>query len=83
MPVLRSSVLSESLIVLIAMSILRTGYSRWESDFLGAIAPQGGGTTTAAPAMDFGTFGGVEYGRKNPFPAEVTESVILNGEGNR
>jgi len=58
------------------------GYASWEGAFLGAIAPKGGaGASVAAQAMDFGSFGGVEYGRKNPFPAEVTESVLLNGEG--
>lgn len=40
----------------------------------GVSGPTTGVTPAAVPAA-------VEYGRKNPFPAELTERVLLNGKG--
>lgn len=54
-------------------------YLEWEKTVFAAIAP----AATAAPAaLDFGAVaGGVEYSKKNPFPSEVLENLVLNGEG--
>ncbi|HEY8961701.1 MAG TPA: assimilatory sulfite reductase (NADPH) flavoprotein subunit [Luteolibacter sp.] len=55
-------------------------YSAWLDAALKAFAPQ-----TAAPVVFAGAPAAVsstvEYGKKNPFPSEVVEHVILNGEG--
>ena len=55
-------------------------YSAWLDGALKAFAPQ-----TAAPVAFVGApavvASTVEYGKKNPFPSEVVEHVILNGEG--
>lgn len=55
-------------------------YSAWLDAALKAFAPQ-----TAAPVAFVGAPAAVastvEYGKKNPFPSEVVEHVILNGEG--
>jgi sulfite reductase (NADPH) flavoprotein alpha-component len=55
-------------------------YSAWLDAALKAFAPQ-----TTAPAAVVGVPAAaastVEYGKKNPFPSEVVEHVILNGEG--
>jgi sulfite reductase (NADPH) flavoprotein alpha-component len=55
-------------------------YSAWLDAALKAFAPQ-----TAAPVAVAGvsavSASTVEYGKKNPFPSEVVEHVILNGEG--
>jgi len=55
-------------------------YSAWLDAALKAFAPK-----TAAPvAVSFApaaVASTVEYGKKNPFPSEVVEHVILNGEG--
>lgn len=41
-----------------------------------------GTTDDAAPAFDIPSLApAVEYGRKNPFPAEVLENQLINGEG--
>ncbi|MGJ8671673.1 assimilatory sulfite reductase (NADPH) flavoprotein subunit [Rubritalea sp.] len=55
-------------------------YALWRDALLGAL---GTAEAVAAPVGDVAAFGApaVEYGRKNPFPAEVTENLILNGEG--
>ncbi len=56
-------------------------YAAWEKEAFTILAPA---APEVAPAMmDFGAFavGGVEYSKKNPFPSEVLESVLLNGEG--
>ena len=52
-------------------------WSAWVNTALGAIAPTAAAPVevAAAPASV------VEYGKKNPFPSEIVESVILNGEG--
>jgi sulfite reductase (NADPH) flavoprotein alpha-component len=54
-------------------------YVSWLDSSLSALAPQsapavGVVTPTAATTA-------VEYGKKNPFPAETIDTVILNGEG--
>jgi sulfite reductase (NADPH) flavoprotein alpha-component len=55
-------------------------YSAWLDGALKAFTPQ-----TAAPVAVAGASAvaasTVEYGKKNPFPSEVVEHVILNGEG--
>ena len=53
-------------------------YASWLDSALSALAPASAPAVafvapTAAPA--------VEYGKKNPFPAETIDTVILNGEG--
>lgn len=55
-------------------------YSAWLDAALKAFAPQSAAPVAAsfAPAAATST---VEYGKKNPFPSEVVEHVILNGEG--
>jgi sulfite reductase (NADPH) flavoprotein alpha-component len=55
------------------------GYSSWLTSALAALAP-----ASAAPVVSFVSPvapPSVEYGKKNPFPAETVDSVILNGEG--
>jgi sulfite reductase (NADPH) flavoprotein alpha-component len=55
-------------------------YSAWLDGALKAFAPK-----VSAPAAVAGApvvaVSSVEYGKKNPFPSEVVEHVILNGEG--
>jgi len=55
-------------------------YSAWLDAALKAFAPQTAAPVAVsfAPAVAAST---VEYGKKNPFPSEVVEHVILNGEG--
>jgi sulfite reductase (NADPH) flavoprotein alpha-component len=53
-------------------------YLSWLEDSLKALAPE----VTAAPvAFVAPAAPATEYGKKNPFPAEIIDSVILNGEG--
>ena len=56
-------------------------YGQWQDAFFGALGTAD--APAAAPVMDLAGFGApaVEYGRKNPFPAEVIENLVLNGEG--
>lgn len=62
-------------------------YDEWEASFLGALvasAPASASSGAAIPAFTGAAFTGgigIEYGRKNPYPAEVLENVLLNGEG--
>jgi sulfite reductase (NADPH) flavoprotein alpha-component len=50
----------------------------WLDRSLSALTPEAVAPVTfAAPAVALTT----DYGKKNPFPAETTETVILNGEG--
>ncbi len=53
-------------------------YVSWLENSLSALAP-----TSAAPVAHVTPpmTSAVEYGKKNPFPAEVIDSVVLNGEG--
>jgi sulfite reductase (NADPH) flavoprotein alpha-component len=55
-------------------------YSAWLDGALKAFTPQTAAPVAVAgvPAVAAST---VEYGKKNPFPSEVVEHVILNGEG--
>ena len=58
-------------------------YSGWLDAALQAFAPAsapaaGTATVVAAPAV---APSGVEYGKKNPFPSELLEKVLLNGAG--
>ncbi len=54
-------------------------YASWLENALAALAP------TSAPApvafVSPASVPAVEYGKKNPFPAETLENLILNGEG--
>ena len=55
-------------------------YAAWKDALFGAFDT----ASAAAPAFDASAFAAapaVEYGRKNPFPSEVVENLILNGEG--
>ncbi|MFD2257489.1 assimilatory sulfite reductase (NADPH) flavoprotein subunit [Luteolibacter algae] len=55
-------------------------YNEWFGAAMTALAPAApASVSTAAPA----TFAPAttEYGKKNPFPAEVIDNVLLNGEG--
>ncbi len=53
-------------------------YASWLENSLSALAPTSAApVVVAAPAV----ISTVEYGKKNPFPAEVIDSVVLNGEG--
>ncbi|MEO5916944.1 MAG: assimilatory sulfite reductase (NADPH) flavoprotein subunit [Luteolibacter sp.] len=53
-------------------------YVAWLASSLSALAP-----ASAAPVnfVAAAAAPSVEYGKKNPFPAETTDNVILNGEG--
>jgi sulfite reductase (NADPH) flavoprotein alpha-component len=55
-------------------------FATWLEGSLAALAP-----TSAVPVAEVAVAGfsssAVEYGKKNPFPSEVLESVLLNGEG--
>ena len=53
-------------------------YAGWLESALSAFAPAGA-APVAFVAPD--TTPAVEYGKKNPFPAETIDTVILNGEG--
>lgn len=54
-------------------------HAAWEKSLFDALgtADAGGAATLAAPVFA----PAVEYGRKNPFPAEVLDNVLLNGTG--
>lgn len=52
-------------------------WSAWLDATLSSIAPQAAATVVAAPVAG----AVVEYGKKNPFPSEVLENSLLNGEG--
>ena len=55
------------------------GYAAWKESLFAAL---GTAATAAAPAIDLEGFApAVEYGRKNPFPAEVLDNQLINGEG--
>jgi sulfite reductase (NADPH) flavoprotein alpha-component len=53
-------------------------YATWLDSALTALAP-----TSAAPIAfeAVASVGTTEYGKKNPFPAETIDTVVLNGEG--
>lgn len=57
-------------------------YAAWLQGALTALAPA---TVLPAALASVGetavAAGGVEFGKKNPFPSEVLDSVVLNGEG--
>lgn len=52
-------------------------FAGWLNASLGALAP----TVSIVEEVVAAVPVGVEYGKKNPFPAEVVENVLLNGEG--
>jgi sulfite reductase (NADPH) flavoprotein alpha-component len=52
-------------------------WSTWLDATLSSIAPQSTASVAAAPVAG----AVVEYGKKNPFPSEVLENSLLNGEG--
>ncbi len=52
-------------------------YTEWFATALKAIAP----TTTTAAAPSFAALASTEFGKKNSFPSEVIENLLLNGEG--
>lgn len=53
-------------------------YEAWEKSVFSAL---GSAATSAVAAPAFSAAPAVEYGRKNPFPSEVLENLVLNGEG--
>ena len=55
-------------------------YSGWQKEVLTTLAPE---PVVAVAPVGVASYsaGGVEYGKKNPFPAELTARVMLNGEG--
>ncbi|MGC4016998.1 MAG: assimilatory sulfite reductase (NADPH) flavoprotein subunit [Luteolibacter sp.] len=55
-------------------------YAAWLNNALSALAPTAP-SPVAAAATPAAPGALVEYGKKNPFPSEVAESLILNGEG--
>ena len=54
-------------------------YVSWLEGALSALAPVSAAVAFVADVPAFTS--SIEYGKKNPFPAETTEKVILNGEG--
>jgi sulfite reductase (NADPH) flavoprotein alpha-component len=54
-------------------------YVSWLEGALSALAPVSAAAEFVADVPVFTS--SIEYGKKNPFPAETTEKVILNGEG--
>lgn len=54
-------------------------YAAWLDAALGAILPAAAPAATTPAPTPAGA--AAEYGKKNPFPAALTERVILNGEG--
>ena len=55
-------------------------YEGWLSEVLPTFGASGGAAVGAAPSA---IMPAVEYGKKNPFPAEVSEKVLLSGEGSQ
>lgn len=55
-------------------------YSKWAAGALAALLPELK-DPPPPPATVTATAPAVEYGRKNPFPAELTERILLNGSG--
>ena len=53
-------------------------YSEWFAGAMKALAPAAPVASAVAPVA---CAVGVEYGKKNPFPSEVFDNVLLNGEG--
>jgi sulfite reductase (NADPH) flavoprotein alpha-component len=52
-------------------------YTEWYASAMNALAPAAPVVSAAVPAA---FAGGIEYGKKNPFPSEVFDNVLLNGE---
>lgn len=55
-------------------------YKKWLAEALQILAPAEGSAPAAAPSFDFAA-PTETYGKKNPFSAELTEKVLLNGKG--
>lgn len=53
-------------------------YASWFASAISALAPDAFIVSVVAPSA---VAIGVEYGKKNPFPSEVSDNVLLNGEG--
>lgn len=56
-------------------------YAAWVDTALGALAKEAITTATPAATPVAAATPAVKYSRKNPFPAELKERVLLNGEG--
>ncbi|PXA04293.1 sulfite reductase [NADPH] flavoprotein alpha-component [Coraliomargarita sinensis] len=57
-------------------------YEAWHAGALKALEAEAGASATAtAPAAATAAAAPVKYSRKNPFPAELKERVLLNGKG--
>ena len=52
-------------------------YTAWFASAMTALAP----TATVVAAQVAAVAGSEEFGKKNPFPSEVNENILLNGEG--
>lgn len=53
-------------------------FEAWQGRLFEKVGSSGASVTELAPVA---TVPAVEYGKKNPFPAEILDSVVLNGEG--
>ncbi len=53
-------------------------YEGWVEKAFAALEPQGGGVGFVDQVVSNGP--SVEYGKKNPFPSELLDKVLLNGE---
>ncbi|WP_018969221.1 assimilatory sulfite reductase (NADPH) flavoprotein subunit [Rubritalea marina] len=56
-------------------------YAAWKDALFGAFDAPAAAAPVAFDASAFAAAPAVEYGRKNPFPSEVLENLVLNGEG--
>ena len=54
-------------------------YAGWLESALSALAPASAAAVVQSTAPAFAS--SVDYGKKNPFPAETLDKVVLNGEG--
>ncbi|MEM6600951.1 MAG: assimilatory sulfite reductase (NADPH) flavoprotein subunit [Verrucomicrobiota bacterium] len=56
-------------------------FQQWLESVTSALTAQAGTNASAAMAPPAAAAATIEYGKKNPFPAELTEKILLNGRG--
>jgi sulfite reductase (NADPH) flavoprotein alpha-component len=56
-------------------------FGTWLVAALAALAPASPAITVSSSSVSTAAAQTVEFGKKNPFPAETVESLVLNGEG--
>jgi len=56
-------------------------YAGWLETALKELDSKAGSSAPATPAASPAVASGITYGKKNPFPSELLERVVLNGEG--